>query len=171
VVVSIVADEQQGLALGAAKTIAKPVVRKSLLDAIYALGLGEQANAVSTVLVVDNDPHTCSLVTLHLESPYCKVLHAHDGSSAIETIGQVRPDLVIIDLALPDISGFEVVEAMNGLMNAGEIPIFILAGQSVSQEERERLRGRALHVMEKNDFNRQHFISEVRRALHMIGTA
>jgi len=165
VIVSIVADEQQGVALGAAKTIPKPLVRKTLVDAIYALGLGEKANAVSTVLVVDNDPHTCSLVTLHLGGPHCKVLHAHDGRSAIDAIRQVRPDLMILDLALPDISGFEVVEAMNAMLDAADIPIFVLTAQTISQADKERLSGRVLHIMEKSDFSRQHFISEVKRAL------
>jgi len=165
VIVSIVADEQQGVALGAAKTIPKPLVRKTLVDAIYALGLGEKANAVSTVLVVDNDPHTCSLVTLHLGGPQCKVLHAHDGRSAIDAIRQVRPDLMILDLSLPDISGFEVVKAMNASLDAADIPIFVLTAQTISQADMEKLSGRVLHIMEKSDFSRQQFISEVKRAL------
>ncbi len=165
VIVSIIADEQQGVALGAAKTIPKPLVRKTLIDAIHALGLGDKASAVSTVLVVDNDPHTGSLVTLDLGGPQCKVLHAHDGRSAIDAIRQVRPDLMILDLDLPDISGFEVVEAMNQSLDAANIPIVVLTAHTISQADKERLSGRVLRIMQKRDFSRQHFIGEVKRAL------
>ena len=117
------------------------------------------------MLVVDNDPHTCSLVTLHVGGPQCKVLHAHDGRSAIDAIRQVRPDLMILDLSLPDISGFEVVEAMNASLDAADIPIFVLTAQTISQADMEKLSGRVLHIMEKSDFSRQQFINEVKRAL------
>jgi len=170
VIVSTVADVQQGLAHGAARTIPKPLVRKTLVDAVHALGMGDHANAVSTVLVVDHDPHTCSLVTQHLGGPQCKVLHAHDGRSAIDAIRQVRPDLMIMDMALPDISGFELVQAMNELVGAAEIPVFALTGETISDADQERLGGRLLRIMDKSDVSHQQFISEVKRALQSGST-
>ena len=166
VIVSVLADEQQGFALGVAKMLQKPVVRKALLDAINALGLSDgDSIPVSTVLVVDDDPHACALVTAHLDGPHCKVLHAYDGLSAIDAIKQIQPDLIILDLMLPDISGFDVIDALRDLHNPTDMPILVLTAKIVDQQERERLNGRVLQIMEKGNFSRQQFLAEVDRAL------
>ena len=165
VIVSVLADEQQGFALGATKLLQKPVVRKTLLEAISAVGLDDQTFLTSTVLVVDEDPQACAMVAAHLDRPSCKVLHAYDGRSAIETARQFRPDLMILDLMLPDISGFEVVDTLKAALDVTDMPILVLTAETVSKQDRERLNGRVSHIMEKGSFSRQDFLAEVRRAL------
>jgi DNA-binding response OmpR family regulator len=170
VIVSILADEQRGFAVGATKMLQKPVVRNALLETIDSLGLlNSQAIPVATVLVVDDDQQACTLVHSCLEGPYCKVLHAYDGQSAIETITQIRPDLIILDLLLPDMTGFEVVDRLRNLHDPATMPILIWTAQSISREDRERLQGRVLQIIEKGNFNRQHFLMEVGRALRPEG--
>jgi DNA-binding response OmpR family regulator len=160
----MLADEQRGFALGAAKMLQKPVVRKSLLDAIYALGLGDLAAHAATVLVVDDDPQAHALIAAHLDGQNCKVLHAYDACTAIDTARQTRPDLIILDLMLPDISGIEVVDTLKGLLDAASLPILVLTAKTISQQDREGLNGRVLQIMEKGSFSRQQFLAEVSRA-------
>jgi DNA-binding response OmpR family regulator len=170
VIVSIMADEQCGFAVGATKMLQKPVVRNTLLGVLEELGLGNsEAIPVSTVLVVDDDQQACTLVHSCLEGPYCKVLHAYNGQNAIDTIAQIRPDLIILDLFLPDMSGFEVVDQLRSLHDPSTMPILIWTAKSVQMEDRERLNGRVLKIMEKGNFNRQQFLTEVGRALRPDG--
>jgi len=170
VIVSILAEEQRSLAIGATRMLQKPVVRNTLLAIVDELGLGNsEAIPVVTVLVVDDDQQACTLVHSCLEGPYCKVLHAYNGESAIETIAQIRPDLIILDLSLPDMSGFDVVDRLRNLHDPLTVPILIWTAKTVQQEDRERLNGRVLQIMEKGNFNRQHFLMEVGRALRLEG--
>jgi signal transduction histidine kinase/DNA-binding response OmpR family regulator len=169
VIVSILADEmmetQKGFALGVAKMLQKPVARKTLLDAIATLGLGDGEASGSTVLVIDDDPQAIELVTAHLQDQNCKVLHAYNGYSALDIARQTRPDLIILDLMLPDISGFDVADTLKRQLNTASVPILVLTAKTITKQERERLSGFVLKIMEKGSFNRQQFIAEVHRAL------
>lgn len=169
VIVSILADEmmetQKGFALGVAKMLQKPVARKTLLDAIATLGLGDGDASESTVLVIDDDPLAIELVTAHLQGQNCKVLHAYNGYSALDIASQTRPDLIILDLMLPDISGFDVSDTLKRQLDTASVPILVLTAKTITKQERERLSGFVLKIMEKGSFNRQQFLAEVHRAL------
>jgi signal transduction histidine kinase/DNA-binding response OmpR family regulator len=169
VIVSILADEmmetQKGFALGVAKMLQKPVARKTLLDAIATLGLGDEEAGESTVLVIDDDPQAIELVTAHLQDQNYKVLHAYNGYSALDIARQTRPDLIILDLMLPDISGFDVADTLKRQLDTASVPILVLTAKTITKQERERLSGFVLKIMEKGSFNRQQFLAEVHRAL------
>lgn len=168
VIVSIVADEvaetQKGFALGVAKMLQKPVVRKTLLDAIDALGLGNGARE-SIVLVIDDDPQAIELVSAHLQDQNCRVLSAYDGHTALDIASQTSPDLIILDLMLPDISGFDVADILKRQLDTASVPILVLTAKTITQQDRERLSGYVWKIMEKGSFNRQQFLAEVHRAL------
>lgn len=169
VIVSIIADEmmetQKGFALGVAKMLQKPVARETLLDAISALGLGDGAARESTVLVIDDDPQAIELVSAHLQDQNCKVLHAYNGYTALDIARQTSPDLIILDLMLPDISGFDVADTLKRQLDTASVPILVLTAKTITKQDRERLSGYVLQIMEKGSFNRQQFLAEVHRAL------
>jgi signal transduction histidine kinase len=164
VIVSILADEQRGVALGATKMLQKPVAREALLEVLSTLGLATTAPP-ATVLVVDDDPNAIDLVAAHLAGQACQVLRAFDGHSAIQSVQRQPPDLLILDLLMPGLSGFEVVDALKRRADTAAVPILVLTAKSISEDERQRLHGRVLQILEKGHFSRQEFLAEVERAM------
>lgn len=167
VIVSVVADRQRGFALGVSQVLEKPVGRQQLLDAVEsALGLRSEDGPARKVLVVDDDPAAIDLVVSNLARTECQVLRAQDGKQAIDLALDQRPDLIILDLMMPGLSGFEVVDRIRNQPTMAAVPILVMTSKSITQEERERLNGRVLQVMGKQSLARDHFLAEVDRALH-----
>ncbi len=98
-----------------------------------------------------------------------KVLCAADGRSAIALARSHPPDLVIVDLLLPDISGFELIDSLKSLPETAGVPMLVLTTDTVGLAERERLNGQVVRTMEKGSFNRQQLLREVNRALQQHG--
>jgi signal transduction histidine kinase/CheY-like chemotaxis protein len=167
VIMSIVADCSKGLSLGAAEVLQKPVLKDDLDAALERLGLGrtDEAGEPRTILVVDDDPHAVELVTAYLRTFPFKVLGASGGAEGISMAQTHLPSLIILDLMMPEVSGFEVVEALAARPETAKIPILILTAKLLTAEDRRMLNGRVIQIMEKSDFNQRRFMTEVWRAL------
>lgn len=164
-IVSLIAEELKACALGAAQLLQKPIQHQALIDAVYALGLGGDSALAPTVLLVDDDAGATAQVAAQLGGLNYKVLCAADGRSAIALARSQPPDLVIVDLLLPDISGFELIDALKSLPETAGVPMLVLTTDTVGLAERERLNGQVVSTMEKGSFNRQQLLREVNRAL------
>jgi signal transduction histidine kinase/CheY-like chemotaxis protein len=166
VIVSVVGDEHKGVALGAAKVLQKPLTRQALLDAVHAVGNSGTAASPRKVLVIDDDPRALELVASSLGDAGCEVQRASDGAAAIRAAQAQRPDLIILDLLMPGLSGFEVVEAVRRDAATASVPIVVMTAKTVTAEDRERLNGHVRQVMSKTSFDPDRFLSELNRALH-----
>ena len=89
------------------------------------------------VLVVDDEPDVLLLCRLNLEQQGFEVLAASDGRTALELLGEERPDVVVLDLMMPGLSGYDVLEAIRGEEELGETPILVLTARSL-QADRDR---------------------------------
>jgi Response regulator containing a CheY-like receiver domain and a GGDEF domain len=166
VIISIVADRNKGFALGAAAVMQKPISRQDLYASLVQLGLipRSQGEALK-VLVVDDDPKAVDLIAIRLQGLANTVLRAYGGREAIDTTRQEVPDLIVLDLMMPEVSGFEVVEALKKHPETARIPILVVTAKQISAEERAELSVCVTAIMEKTDFDRERFTVEVRRAL------
>ncbi|MFZ3001045.1 MAG: response regulator [Undibacterium umbellatum] len=166
VIISIVADRGRGLSLGAAHVMQKPIARENLTTALTVLGFCNDPKATQKIaLVVDDDPKAVKLVTTQLDSFGYRTLGALGGQEGINMARQYTPDLIVLDLMMPEINGFDVVEALKSDTVTASIPIIVLTAKQVTAEDRIRLSGDVKKVMEKSDFNHGRFIGEVRRAM------
>ena len=166
VMVSIVADSIRGLTLGASYVLQKPVGREALARALAAIGFHAGARGKRpTVLVVDDDPKTVKLLGTHLDSAGYRVLSALGWQEGIDIARRQHPDLIVLDLLLPEASGFEVVAALKQDAATAAIPIVIVTGKQVTTAERARLDGDVMKVIDKAELNHGRFINEVRRAM------
>jgi CheY-like chemotaxis protein len=118
-----------------------------------------------TVLVVDDDPKAVELIAVRLLGLATTVLRAHGGGEAIEVAGRLLPDLIVLDLMMPEVNGFDVVEALQHRFDTARIPILVVTGKPITAEDHARLNGYVTTVMEKADFDRDRFAAEVRRAM------
>jgi PAS domain S-box-containing protein len=166
VIISIVADRNEGFALGAAAVIEKPISRQALYDSLLDLGLFPvSAGRTLKVLVVDDDPKALELFALRADGLASTVLRAHGGSEAIAVARAELPDLIVLDLMMPDLSGFDVVSALNDRPETSRIPILVVTAKEVTREDRAKLHGSVATIMSKADLNPERFVAEVRRAM------
>ncbi|WP_162044193.1 response regulator [Undibacterium sp. YM2] len=166
VIISIVADRGRGLSLGAAHVMQKPIARENLTTALSVLGFCNDPSAIQkTALVVDDDPKAVKLVTAQLDTFGYKTLAALSGQEGINMAREHKPDLIVLDLMMPEINGFDVVEALKSDTVTASIPIIVLTAKQITADDRTRLNGDVKKVMEKSEFNHGRFIGEVRRAM------
>ena len=174
VIISGHTDGRSGLPLGAAAVLQKPISRLQLQASLATLGLQENPDETHTVLVVDDDPKAVELIAAYLAPPAYNVVKAYGGGDGIVLARQLHPDLILLDLMMPDISGFDVVEALSLAPETARIPILVLTAKQVTPLERAALNRNpenVIHVVKKAGFDRIGFMSEVRRALRIAEVA
>jgi CheY-like chemotaxis protein/two-component sensor histidine kinase len=166
VIISIVADPSKGFALGAAAVMQKPISRQELYDALVGLGLFPLAqNQSLKILVVDDDPKAVELIALRILGLASTVLRAYGGREAIDAARRELPDLIVLDLMMPDVNGFDVVTALQDQAETARIPILVVTAKHITEVDRKKLNGYVMTIMEKADFDRDRFVGEVRRAM------
>lgn len=163
VIISIMDGASKGTSLGAARILQKPVSNDALIGALAELNFIPNGSQYK-ILVVDDDPNAIELITLHLENAKYTTLRAYGGREGIEIAQRERPDLIVLDLMMPEVSGFDVVEALKGNPETAQIPIMIMTAKVVTAEDRKILNGNVQKIMVKTEF-KGHFINEVHRAL------
>ncbi|HEY5023174.1 MAG TPA: response regulator, partial [Gemmatimonadaceae bacterium] len=166
VIISIVSDPTRGFALGAAAVMQKPISRQELYEALVGLGLFPLAQGQSLkILVVDDDPKAVELIAVRILGLASTVLRAYGGQEAIDSARRELPDLIVLDLMMPEVTGFDVVAALHEDPDTASIPIVVVTAKHITAEDRERLNGYVMSIMEKANFDRDRFIGEVRRAM------
>ena len=163
IIVSILDERGKGFALGAADYIVKPANRDDLLAALRRLTPAREAvNGAAKVLVIDDDPLAVELVEAVLQPEGYTVLKATGGEVGVALAGQASPQLIIVDLLMPGVDGFAVVERLRADPATAAIPIVILTSKTMTREEKERLNGQISYLARKAEFNRAAFVELVR---------
>jgi PAS domain S-box-containing protein len=166
VIVSIVADRAKGVALGAADVMQKPISRQELCESLVLLGLSPLAPGRTVkVLVVDDDPKAVELIAVRIPIAGSTVFRAFGGREAIDIARRESPDLIVLDLMMPDVNGFDVVEALSEDPTTVRIPILVVTAKDITVDERAMLKGCATTIMGKATFDGNRFMAEVRRAM------
>jgi CheY-like chemotaxis protein len=166
VILSILADRTRGFALGAAAVMQSPVSRQELYDILVKLGLSPLSGDRSIrVLVVDDDPKSVELIAMRIRTMASETLRAYGGREGIEIAKRELPDLIVLDLMMPEVNGFDVVEALGADPSTAAIPIVIVTASTLTPAERQRLNGFVSTVLGKVGFDNHQFMTEVRRAL------
>jgi CheY-like chemotaxis protein len=166
VIVSIMADQATSVALGAAAVVQKPATRQELTDTLVRLGLFPRLpGRLLRILVVDDDPQSLDLMALRVLGLASTVLRASGGRDAIDIAQRELPDLIVLDLMMPEVNGFDVVGALLQRPETASIPVLVVTSKSITAEDRAQLEGYVIGVVEKQEFDREGFVAEVRRAL------
>jgi len=100
-----------------------------------------------------------------LEAEGYLVMRAYGGAEAIEVARSARPDLVILDLMMPEVSGFEVARALRESEHTARIPILVLTAKDLTAEDHAHLNGEVSAILAKASFSTDGLLAELRRAL------
>jgi signal transduction histidine kinase/DNA-binding response OmpR family regulator len=148
VLVSVTDNRQLGLSLGALDWLVKPVDRKELLQAV-SRAAGGVTSTRATVLVVDDNAQTVACVADMLQGQGYHVLKAYGGQEGIDLALQHFPEVIVLDLTMPEVSGFEVVERLREHPRGREITILVFTARDTTEGERQRLDGRVRAIVPK----------------------
>ena len=160
---SILDEQEKGFALGAADYLTKPFDRDRLRSVLQAHRGGEPG---ARVLVVEDDDATRAILRDMLEREGCTVDVAENGLVALERVAKAKPDIILLDLLMPKMDGFEFLAALRATPDGSEIPIVVLTAKDLSDSERERLAGETKTVLRKSMHSRDELAAELRRALN-----
>jgi PAS domain S-box-containing protein len=168
VIISALPVTNLALTRGAAAVLEKPFSGAQLKASLAGLGLHPSQGHSRTVLVVDDDPKAVEVIAAFLPAPAYTVVRAYGGSEAIALAKKLRPDLILLDLMMPGVSGFDVVEALRRDAEMVRIPILIVSAKQVTALDRaalSRSAGEDIGIIAKAGFNRVTFMNDVRSAL------
>jgi PAS domain S-box-containing protein len=168
VIISGLPDSNLTLTRGAAAVMQKPISRGQLKASLAKVGLHPVHERTHRILVVDDDPKAVEVIAAFLPAPDYAVLRAYGGSEAIVMARRLRPALIVLDLMMPEMSGFEVVRVLQGDSDTAGIPILVVTAKQITAQDRAALScdaGRVIHIVEKAGINNVLFTAEVRRTL------
>ena len=147
VLMSIVDQKNRGYALGAADYLVKPVERTKLVETMANI-CGTTAGCA---LLVDDDEMVRRSVREALEPIGWKVTEAENGQAAMEALVATLPDVIILDLMMPKMDGFEFLNELRGRPDWQSIPVVIVTAKDLTEEDRNRLNGGVERVIQKSD--------------------
>jgi PAS domain S-box-containing protein len=148
IVLTILDAEHKAFALGAADFIAKPIDRARLAAVIAR---HQRDAGRRRVLVVDDDEAVRTFVGHMLSREGWEVDVAENGRVALDSLAYSPPDLILLDLMMPEMDGFEFVEALRARNEWRHIPVVVLTAKDITQDDRERLNGSASRIVHKRE--------------------
>jgi CheY-like chemotaxis protein len=158
VLVTILEDRNLGYALGATEYLTKPVDRDRLVSVVR-----RYAQRSGAVLVVDDDKGTRTLLARMIEKAGLQVVEAENGRVALERIATHLPALVVLDLMMPEMDGFEFLQRLRDEPSWAQIPVVVVTAKELSASERDQLASNTQQVLQKGAYTRDQLIDEVRR--------
>ncbi len=162
VMVTMIDEKRIGYSLGAADYLTKPIDRSRLLT---TLDKYRRTMAGGTILVVDDDEVTREMVRTTLEEDGWTVVEAENGRVALERIDEAKPNLILLDLMMPEMDGFDFAAALRRLDKWRDVPILVMTAMDVSAEDRLRLNGHVLGILQKGSYSREALLEEIRREI------
>jgi len=147
VLMSIVDRKNRGYALGAADYLVKPVDRAKLVETLTNIC----GAAAGKTLLVDDDEVVRRSVRQALEPIGWKVIEAANGQIAVEALTSARPDVIILDLMMPKMDGFEFLDESRARPDWQDIPVVVITAKDLTEEDRNRLNGGVERIIQKSD--------------------
>jgi signal transduction histidine kinase/DNA-binding response OmpR family regulator len=165
VIVSMLDEKPLGMALGADDYLTKPLRREQLLASIQRLVPVRDGY----ILIVEDDEALRELLQRTLIEEGWSVRIAETGRAALDLIEQSRPGLILLDLRIPEIDGFDVIASIRSRPEFVRVPITVMTALDLGREDWERLTGRVEQVIQKGLYSRNRLMREVRRlAAHFV---
>jgi CheY-like chemotaxis protein len=162
IMVTIVDEHRRGIALGAAGYLSKPIDRDRLHQLVSRF---RTATPPTRVLVVEDDALQRERMLGWLTGPQWSVREAMNGREALDRLRQGKPDVILLDLMMPEMDGFAVVAALQKEAGWRDIPIVVITARDLDAKDRERLNSGVQTVLVKETFRAADLVERIRRVV------
>lgn len=162
IMLSMLDNRQLGYSLGATDYLVKPVSRNDLIQRLTKLRNGRP---LRTVAVIDDDPIELRVLGTTLADEGLDVTTFTQGRPALEWLQQHTPDLITLDLMMPGMDGFEVLDELRQQESLRSVPVLVITAKEIMAEDRARLNGRIAAIIQKGPRQREELLHEVRDTL------
>ncbi len=166
-IVTLDEDRQHGLARGAFSFVTKPTTREGISDALTKIKDFSQPRRRRLLVVEDNKAEQMGIREL-LGHDDIEIVSATTGKEALDILRQDTCDCVVLDLRLPDMSGFEVLECMRGEQTLADIPVVVFTGRELSANEDAQLHTMARSIVVKGVESPERLLDETALFLHRV---
>ena len=163
VMVSIVADREAGFTLGAVDSLSKPVRREELIQTAHRYAGDAKSKHV---LVIDDEEINRDLVKRYMREDHWIVEEAENGKAALERMEKFKPDLILLDLMMPVMDGFEFAEEVRLHPEYRSIPIIVVTAKSLDESDRKRLSGSVQRIVQKGEIGRADLLTQIEDIIH-----
>ena len=162
-IISALENGALALSLGATDYLVKPIDRSALQTVLSRLPAPRRRTADPVILVIDDDTELVPLLDAMLRHEPCTLIPAYDGNQGLAKARSEHPDGILLDLMMPEKSGFEVLEELKGEDETADIPVIVLTVKNVTREEREQLDEHIEALMHKSALTPQALAEEIQR--------
>ncbi len=164
IICSILEEEEKGFNLGASDYLVKPFLEEDLIEAIHRLNSNGQ---IHRVLIIDDDIDDLRLIQKVLQdSGSFEVSTAQGGEEGLASLQTNRPDAIILDLFMPGINGFALLEKMRTNPDLAQIPVLILTGADLTKEQQQMLSDFGQSMLHKGLLRENELLAALEEALH-----
>lgn len=162
IVLTMMEDKDIGYSLGAAEYLTKPISRDQLTK---VLGKYRSTKAVPLVMVVEDDSTTREMMVRMLHKVGWQVIEAENGEVALRLLDNHSPELILLDLMMPEMDGFEFIIHLRQHKLCATTPVVVLTAKDVTTEDRLWLTHRVDNVFQKGAYNREELLTDLRELL------
>jgi len=163
---SILEEEEKGFSLGASDYLVKPFVQEDLIKAIHRM---ESNGELHDILIVDDDPADLRLTQKMIENGgNYHVTTAESGRDALEALTNEEPDLIILDLFMPGLNGFDLLEIFRSDPKMNQVPVIILTGADLNPEQQNQLSEFGKHLFTKGMLKEKELLVYIKETLNKI---
>lgn len=165
IMLTVRADQDFGFAMGVADYLQKPIDRDRL---VAVLKKYHHLRPTNRVLVVEDDPAMREMLCRMLENKDWTVAEAENGLAALESITHCQPSLIILDLKMPVMDGFQMIAELHKHEDWRKIPVVVVSAKELTGEDRQRLQGHVQKILQKGDFGREELMREVQQTVKLF---
>jgi CheY-like chemotaxis protein len=165
IMLTMTENKEIGYSLGAAEYLTKPITRSQLIKVLRKY---RSNKASCVVMVVEDDTVTREMMVRMLHKVGWQVIEAENGDVAMQSLQKHQPDLILLDLMMPEMNGFEFIIQLRQNKSYSSIPVVVLTAKDISVEDRIWLNNRVDTVFQKGAYSRDELLVELRQLL--VGT-
>lgn len=156
-----------GYEIGANDYLFKPIDRDRLIATIDKYRSQHQQQF--SILIVEDDSNIRAMLRRMLEKENCLVFDVQDGHEALASIPRYQPQLILLDLVMPNVNGFEFIHLLRLCHDIGSIPIVVITAKDLDETDRIRLSGSVQKILQKTNYSYPQLLSAIELRLHQLG--
>lgn len=167
VMISMLEEKNKGYVMGASDYLVKPFDQKQLVQTLsrYVINHNITGGNLGRVLIVDDDSDARLILRTALKSFNVKIDEATNGAEALEQISKNKPNLILLDLMMPVMDGFEFLSRMRSSADLFDISVIVNTSKELSSIDKEKLSGYTAKILRKGDNSQDNILTEIKNVI------